>query len=468
MTTGWMDIVLGRFVEGSPFSVMARATLESLFHDSFLDRVFDENAEAQYTRELTFSAVASLLTQVVLRARPSVRNAYERAGGLDATLKSVYEKLKNVETPVCQELVRQTARRAEEVLACWPEALRPDPVPGLRARVLDGNYLAGTQHRLKALRGDTAAALPGMTVAMRDDRTGLICRLACREDAYTNERALIPELLGWAGPGDLIVADRNFCCFDFLLGLIGRRASFVIRHHDQVGLTPVGEPALAGRGPTGEVYEQEVEVGPEGQRRRLRCITIKLLTPTEDGDTEVRLLTDVPAERADAMALAGLYLRRWRIENAFQEMTEQLRCEVDTLGYPRAALFGFSLAACAYDLLAVLKGALAAARGREEVEEGLSTYALAQEISQDGSGLSVALPAGFWERFARMSPAELAGWLVGVARRVRWERYRKARRSAKKVPTADTPPKKKGSRRRTHVSTARALNELNTGHQKSQ
>jgi len=149
------------------------------------------------------------------------------------------------------------------------------------------------------------------------------------------------------------------------------------------------------------------------------------------------------------------------MERSFQELTEQLRCEVDTLGYPKAALLGFSLAVCAYNLLAVLKGALAAARGAEEVERELSAHAVAQEVSQDSSGLDVAVPAAWWQRFARMTAAELAAWLKGVAGRLAWRAYRKAGRPAKKAATAPKSgaPPRKGSRRRTHVSTARLLQE---------
>jgi len=449
----WMEQVFERFVERSPFSVMTRATLEHLFADSFLDQVFRDHADAQYERELAFSAVATLLTQVVLRVRPSVRDAYRRSDApIPATLKSVYEKLRHVEAAVCQELLRQTAARAAAVLACWPEAARPDPVPGLRLRVLDGNYLAGTQKRLKPLRGEGAAALPGMSVVMRDDRTGLLCRLACREDAYTNERALAGELLGWVEAGDLIVAGRNFCCLDFLRGLADRKAFFVIRHHEQVRLTRRARLRRLGRTKRGAVCEQQVEAGPQGLG--LRCVVIELDEPAEDGETEVRLLSNVPAEKAGGLALAEAYLRRWRIEHSFQELTEQLRCEVDTPGYPKAALLGFSLAACAYNLWAVVKGALAATHGQGKVEEGLSSHALAQEVSQDTSGLQIALPPPFWERFAGMSSTEMAVWLKETARRVPWHRYRKSKRGPSKPP----PPKRKGGRRRTHVSTARILN----------
>jgi hypothetical protein len=130
----WMDTVFERFVEQSPCSVMTRATLENLFADSFLDQLFQQHAQVQYQKDLASSTVTALLTQVGLRYRPSVRSAYARTDGIPTTLKSVYEKLQHVEVAVCQELVRQTADRARDVLACWPQAFRR-PRPG-RARLL--------------------------------------------------------------------------------------------------------------------------------------------------------------------------------------------------------------------------------------------------------------------------------------------------------------------------------------------
>ena len=456
----WMDEVFDRFTQQSPFSVMTRATLEHLFADDLLNQVFDDHATTQYQKQLTFATVTTLLTQVVLRHRPSLRNAYQRAQDVGASLKAVYEKLRHVEPAVAAALVGQVADRARAVLGCWPHSTRPDPVPGLRLRLLDGNHLAGTQHRLGVLRGDGAAALPGLTVVLRDDRTGLLPRLACCPDGHASERALIPEALAWIEADDLVVADRHFCCFPFLFGVKDRDAFFCVRRHEQVGLTEVGERRYAGRTDTGEVYEQEVEVGPKGRRVRLRCVVVELYTPTQEGETQVRLLSNVPAEKASALVLAEVYLRRWTIERSFQELTDNLRCEVDTLGYPQAALLGFCLAVCAYNLLVVLKGTLAAVHGQAEVEQKLSSYELAEEIRQDGPGLDKALPASFWGgRFGRLSSAELAAWLLEVARQLPWRRYHKARRSPPPAGQKPQAPKKKGGRRRPHVSTARLLQE---------
>jgi hypothetical protein len=457
-----MDEVFERFCQRSPFSVMTRATFERLFGDDALDRLFDHKAQNQYHRRLAFSTVATLLTQVVLRVRPSLRNAYgEAAQRPPAALKAVYDKTAGVEPAVCSALVERVAEAAEQALAQMPGSCRPDPVPGLRLLTFDGNHLAGTQKRLKVLRGEGAAALPGMSVVVRDDRTGLLSRLACSEDADTSARALAGQVAGWVRPDDLVVADRCYCFFALRRRLLGKDAFFVVRHHPQVVLNEISELRHVGTSRSGEVYEQEVEAGPPGQRVRLRRVVVRLFEPTPEGETEIRLLSNVPAEKADALLLAEVYLRRWRVEHSFQELTEQLRCEVDTLGYPKAALFGFSLAACVSNLWAVLKGALAAVHGQQKVEQELSAYEVAQDVSQDGSGLDVALPASFWCRFARTDTAEFARWLVGMSRRVDWDRYKKGRRSPprKRTPAERDPPRRKGGRRRPHVSTARVLLE---------
>jgi hypothetical protein len=443
--------VFQRFVHEAPFCVMLRAGLEHLFADAFLDQLFEEHAQLPYCRELTFSTVTALLSQVVLRVHPSVRSAYRSRDDVPTTLKAVYQKLQGVEPTVCQALVEQTARRCQHLLAGWPQAQRPDPIPGLRLRIVDGNFLAGTEHRLQPLRDSGAAALPGMTVALRDDRTGLLPRLLCRADAYTNERSLLGAVLDWLEADDLLLADRNYCTLDFLAGIVARKAFFLIRHHQQVHLRELGPRRHVGTTATGEVYEQPVRLGAGDRALEVRCLIVQLFRPTRDGETEVVLLSNVPAERADALTLADLYLRRWTIETSFQELTDQLRCEVNTLAYPQAALLGFALAVVAYNLLAVLRGALASVHGQSKVEAELSTHAVAEEIARDSSGLRIALPAACWQRFARMSSAEMAAWLQQAARGVRWGRYRKSKRGPKK------PVQVKRTRRGAHRSTARLL-----------
>ena len=56
--------------------------------------------------------------------------------------------------------------------------------------------------------------------------------------------------------------------------------------------------------------------------------------------------------------MAVTYGTRWTVEGAFQTLTDVLRCEVETLGYPRAALFSFAVAVLAYNTYAVVQASL--------------------------------------------------------------------------------------------------------------
>ena len=147
-----------------------------------------------------------------------------------------------------------------------------------------------------------------------------------------------------------------------------------------------------------------------------RCVLVRLFQPLRDGTTELRLLTNVPAARCGARRLAELYRTRWQIETAFQELTENLRCEINTLGYPKAALFGFALAVAAYNQLVLVRQALAACpRGPAAAE--VSSYYLAHEVAAVAEGLAIAVPEATWQRFARMarahSPRGWWGWRGG-------------------------------------------------------
>ena len=167
----------------------------------------------------------------------------------------------------------------------------------------------------------------------------------------------------------------------------------------------------------------------------------------------MEILTNLPA-RVAARKVAEIYLNRWKIEGAFHELTVALSCEVNTLGYPKAALFGFCVAVAAYNVLAVLKAALRAVHGERKVQEDVSGYYMALEWAMVYAGMMIALPASEWEPFGPMPSQELAGYLREWAGKIDLERIKKA-------------PPRKPTKQRTrrikdkspHVSTARLLDE---------
>ena len=442
-----MDELLRRFLDQAPVAVMVRATLTRVFAEPTLDALFARAAQRQYTKDLTFATLVKLFAKVTFGTHDSVHAAYRHTDGIPVSITAVYDKLNGLETGVSQALVAETGQMLAEVLAAWPTTT--DPMAGLRLRTLDGNFLAGTEHRLEELRASGAAALPGMSLVVRDGRSGLLTDLIPCEDAYTNERSLYPQLLPLVQANDLWLADRNFCTQDYLAGIAERQAFFLIRHHGGTKLHPLGEERFVGSNASGDVYEHKVRVGG----LVCRCIIVRLHKPLRDGATELRLLTNVPAQRVGAKRLAALYRTRWHIETAFQELTESLRCEVNTLGYPKAALFAFALAVAAYNVLVVIQAALVRGQGKQKVEEELSSYQLATEVAVVSEGMAIALPERVWQRFAQMAGADFAAWLQQVATGLAWQRYRKNPRPPKK------PVRKQRTRRGAHRSTARVLQD---------
>ena len=162
-----------RFAQGTPLSVMTRALLENALQPDALDELFERLAVKQYTRELLFSTVVQTMTLVACRLYKSPRAVYtEHPDWFTVTLKCVYEKLQGIELPVMRELVRDNARRCHGIIAALAGQV-PALLPGYRVKILDGNALAGTDHRIQELRQTTAAALPGKSLVVLDPALGL-------------------------------------------------------------------------------------------------------------------------------------------------------------------------------------------------------------------------------------------------------------------------------------------------------
>jgi len=207
-----------------------------------------------------------------------------------------------------------------------------------------------------------------------------------------------------------------------------------------------------GRSETGAVFEQEMRLGDGGGgTMTVRRITVELDTPTRDGETEVHILTNLPAEVADALVIADLYRRRWSVEAAFGELATCLNGEVETLGYPKAALLAFCVALVSYNMMSVVKAALRSVHGEEAVEE-LSFYYLADEVARTHRGMMIAIPEEEWAVFHGLTAAAFGRVLLDLAAGVRLSSYRKQVRGPKRPP-----PKRQSGAKIKHVSTAKLL-----------
>jgi hypothetical protein len=445
-----------RFLAQRPMAVMARGVLEHLLEPAHRDRVFEASAERGYQKELLFSALVDLFADVVLRVEPSVHAAYQRRQAeVGVSAAAVCRKLNSVEPAVSAALAADSARRARAVIgALW--AAHDPWLPGYRCRVLAGNHLGATEHRIAALRTTWAAPLPGRVLVVLDPQWMLATDVFLTPDGHASERGLLDAVVTAVGPRDVWIADRNFCTLGFLFGIARRLGFFVVRQHGSLEGELIGRRRRRGRIHTGVVFEQKVRLTDPatGRSRVWRRVTVELKTPTRDGDAELHVLTSLPTAVAPARAVCELYRRRWTLETVFQEITTTLACEVPSLGYPRAALFAFGLALLAYNAVSVLKAALRSAHGAPAVSETVSGYYIALEVRQAADGLGVAVPADEWAGFGTATAAALAAWLGTAAAGVDLRRFRKHPRGPKKPP-----PEKAAYQNCGHVSTERLLRQ---------
>jgi len=450
--------ILQRFVDKARLPVMMRALLQRELDAVQLDRWFESVAQQQYTRKLLFSTLFELMTQVVLRQSGSIRAAWlEAEGDVGVSLASVYNKLNGLEPTTSAALVSFAAKRSHELIDAMPGARR-DLLAGLPVRVLDGNCLDGRQHRLQVTRESSAAPLPGKALVVFDPQRETIEAMVPCEDGHAQERALLGQVGPLVDAGQVWVADRNFCTEAFLSELDDRGAYSLIREHGNLRfaqLDAIREPVRI-EGADCFVGEQQVQLKARADGREglvLRRIKVTLDVPTRHDETELYLLSTVPEHVADAATLARLYRQRWTIERAFLHLTVQLRCEVDTLSYPSAALFALACAMVVFNVLAVVKAALHAAHGAE-IQEKLSSHAMATHMRSMAQSLDDIVEPEDWQVFNALSASVMAQWLLEQAANVPLKRYAKA-------PARKNPPKpavkRKHDPKKPHVSLAKLL-----------
>ncbi len=448
-----VDFVLERFEQQAPITVMIRAALENALSATRLDKLFEKHAHRQRNHELLFSSVCDLMGLVALRIRPSPHAAFQaKAEEMSVTVKALYDKLQRMEPNLSRQLVRDTAMRMDQIVRRTGGTVKP-LLPGYHVKILDGNHLRHTQRRIAELRRVNGAPLPGHALVVLDPETRLAIDVFPCEDGHASERSLLPQVLETVRPADIWIDDRNFCTADFLMGIHQRQAFFVTRQHAQ---TPrcelIGKRVPAGLYETGKVFEQATRIfHPDGRSMIVRRVTIQLYQPTRDGDQYIHVFTNLPKKTATALRIAQLYRQRWTIETAFADVAKCLEGEIETLGYPRAALFSFCSALVAFNMLSVVLAALRGAHGADVIQDTVSFYYLADEIAHTHRGLTIAIPDSYWMNYADMTPSEMAQALLRVARSINLSRYRKHKRG----PKTKTKPMSKT--RRQHVSTAKLL-----------
>ncbi len=155
----WLSPIFERFVSKSPVTIMVRAMMEVVLAPEKLDRLFDTTAQTGYTRELLFSTLVNMMTQVVCSVRQSIGSVYKAMSeeiGVSKT--AVYDKLNRLEPNVSKALVKSTALDLatiiEQLGAGEPEQMR-------RISTQNSGWQWSGSHRASSV---SIAKHPGRTV----------------------------------------------------------------------------------------------------------------------------------------------------------------------------------------------------------------------------------------------------------------------------------------------------------------
>ena len=448
-----LNPIFEKFVEKSPISVMARGMMEHILNPEQLDEWFEKTAEKQYTKDLLFSNIFDIMSQVVSGAHPSVHAAYQASNeDISVSATSLYNKLNGIETNTSAELVRYAANAVMPIIKGLKGTM-PSLLPGKTIKLLDGNCIEASDHRIDELRTLAAGALPGKSLVVYDPVSNLPIDVFPCEDGHAQERSLLAGVLETVKRNDVWVADRNFCTVGFTCGIANENAYVIFRQHGNLPYTPLRKEKYIGKIETGKVYEQSIIIIDDtGKEHKFRRIRVCLKKETRDGDKNIYIIANLSKSAASAKKIADIYRGRWTIETSFQELKKWFNSEINTLGYPPAALFAFCISLVSYMIISVIKVALSSVYGVQKIDKELSGYYVADEVSGTYRGMLIAIPEEYWVQFRELSKGQLIRLLKLLSKKVKLSKFKKHPRSPKKPA-----PKRISDPKHPHVSTAKLI-----------
>ena len=140
------------------------------------------------------------------------------------------------------------------------------------------------------------------------------------------------------------------------------------------------------------------------------------------------------------------------IETAFQKLEKYLNFEISSLGYPKAALFGFCMALVAFNIYVAAMISIQAAYPDKDIHDEISDDYIAEEITTIFNDMNLMLEDEIWVPFVTYHHSELICTLLEMAGHIELRKLKKHKRGAKKPP----PPKNE-HKGKPHVSTAKLL-----------
>lgn len=399
---------------GAAVSVYARQTLKRLpradavlslwahvLDERCLAGIYAQHRGASYEGTLSFSVFVALVADALLQHGGSGRAAFVRArenGDSPVCTEAVYGKLRRIPVSLSIGLLEEATRRLRKIapqnqsLIDVPKSLRDFTLVAV-----DGKAIKKCAKRLLVSRGQPGKLLGGRLLVAYLPTEGLAVSFAAAEDGETNDAKLMPALIPQAreaieGPR-LWVLDRQFCDLKqpALLAVDGDH--FVIRYHSKTSFTPDPEhPERHSRDESGRtIVEQWGWLGSARSKNRRFVRRIRLERPDAD---DVVIITDLlDGDAFPASDLLALYRHRWKIEQAFQQVTEVFELRHLIGSTPRATIFQGAFCLLLYNLLQVLRQHIAGAQPDDVSARSLSLEMIFRDVTRQLIGLTELLSA---------------------------------------------------------------------------
>lgn len=427
-----LSSIFEQFVKESPVTVMTQVLMERVLSPERIGKLFDAYKVVGYQQDLPFSSQVDLISLVVCGICPSVHAAY-KARAIDRIVGTtvLYNKLYSIELNVSQALVRETANDLVPIV----EAIggeQPSLLPGYQFKIVDSTCPTGTDSLLNTIRTFVAKPLPGKAIVVLDSKTKLVTDIFPCLDGDVQESSLFDDVLYQVKSQELWCAKNNFCTAKFLFTIASKKAFFVIHQDKGLDFRELGELKPLGETKTGKLFEQKIEISYEGETLEIRRVLLKQFVPARDKEGEIEILTNLPFSNSNAAKVVELSQNNWRLESLLQTVNENYNEENETLSDPKVAMFSFSMALVAYNILATIRAALRSVHGAKKIEFGLLDFYLVDEIQAIYKGMMIAIPSPQWERFRMFSIEQIIEILKKLATGVNIKGYLTAIKGLKK------------------------------------
>jgi hypothetical protein len=428
---------------------------------SYLDALFEEYRGRCYPKLLSFALIVALVRDALLEHRGSGRKSMEHARErkeLETSFAAVYGKLGRLPIPVSMAFLSGCTARLMETfpqtkMAC---VAVPESLAAFRPIIFDGKAIKNVAKRLLPLRDAAGGLLGGRTLVALDLCAGLALAMHGDPDGDANDTRFVGDLVPTvrklaAGPR-LWIVDSGFCDLTQTVHFTSEPGDeFIVRYHPKVRFERDPQrPVREGRDQRGRLYYEEwgwLGAARNPKRRYVRRITLQ-----RPGEKDVVLVTSLcDGDAFPATDVLEIYLKRWNIEQAFQQVTEVFGLSSLIGSTPEGTIFQFALCLLLYNMIQVIRGLIATEV--EKPRDEISTENLFDDVRRELIAWTVVIDhddtlrhfEGEWT-LPRVK-ARLSELLKGVW----YDRWRKAPAKKKKPPHPDR------NKKRTHGSVFRII-----------